>query len=151
MKSNTVIWWLISAFFLAMAVVYLGWHLVIHWDALSAGEITFTKAVEWTGFIPLLFGVFMAGMVAFFLGRWHGSQKGVELAADRLDADIDDDDPELGEFSPWSWWPLALGAAAALGALALAVGIFILPFAVALLVVSLVGWVYEYYRGNFAR
>jgi hypothetical protein len=36
-------------------------------------------------------------------------------------------------------------------ALSLAVGIFLLPFAVALLAVSIVGWVYEYYRGNFAR
>lgn len=151
MKSSVVIWWTLAGFFLLCTVVYLGWNLFEHGDAAAAGEIPWVRAVEWTGLIPLLFSTLMSAMIAFFIQKWHASQKGVELAADRLDADIDDDDPEMGEFSPWSWWPLALGGAAALGALALAVGIFLLPFAAGLLIVSLVGWTYEYYRGNFAR
>lgn len=151
MKSNTVIWWVISAFFLIVAGLYLGWNLIEHAASVRAGERTWTEAVEWVGFIALLFSTFMSALIAFFLGRWHASQKGVELAADRLDADIDDEDPEMGEFSPWSWWPIALAGAAALGALSLAVGVFLFPFAIGLLVVSLVGWTYEYYRGNFAR
>ena len=60
--------------------------------------------------------------------------------------------PEQGHFSPWSWWPVVLAAAAAL----------VVPrsrhrrrgsrsSASPLLLVAIVGWVYEYYRGYFAR
>jgi len=151
MRSSVFIWWMLSAFFLLTSVVYLGWNIVEHGDAAAAGEIPWVRVVEWTGLLPLVFTTIMSAMIAFFIQKWHASQKGVELAADRLDADIDDEDPEMGEFSPWSWWPLALAGAAALGALALAVGTFLVPFAAGLLLVSLVGWTYEYYRGNFAR
>ena len=44
---------------------------------------------------------------------------------DRLDASIDDGDPELGHFSPWSWWPLILAISATLGFLGFAVGVWI--------------------------
>ncbi|MGO1411522.1 MULTISPECIES: aa3-type cytochrome oxidase subunit IV [unclassified Microbacterium] len=151
MKSNVVIWWILAVFFLICTVVYAGWGILSHLDAVQAGERTWNEAVEWPGAIALLFSTFMSAMIAFFIQKWHASQKGLELAADRLDADIDDDDPEMGEFSPWSWWPLVLSGAVALGALGLAVGTFLIPLAAGLLVVALVGWTYEYYRGNFAR
>jgi hypothetical protein len=35
--------------------------------------------------------------------------------------------------------------------ISLATAHFLIPVAAGLLVVGLVGWVYEYYRGNFAR
>ena len=44
-----------------------------------------------------------------------------------------------------------LAGGAALGFLGLAVGFWITFIGVAVVVVALVGWVYEYYRGNFAR
>jgi hypothetical protein len=79
------------------------------------------------------------------------SAQGAELPEDRLDANIDDGDAELGFFSPWSWWPIMLAASAALAFLGLAIGFWIAFIAVPLFVISIVGWVYEYYRGNFAR
>ena len=122
------------------------------WDIIANPRgLPWYQAVDWTGGTALLFSFFMSAMIAFYVQLVHRGQKGVELPEDRLDADIDDADAELGEFSPWSWWPIMLAGAAALGALSLAVGIFLLPFAVGLLAVSLIGWVYEYYRGNFAR
>ncbi len=139
MKSQIGIWWLLTVFFLVCAVVYTGWNV------LSLGH------VEWIGTIVLLFSVFMSGMIGFFSARMLKAQKGVDLPEDRLDANIDDGDPELGEFSPWSWWPLVLAAAPAVGMISLATAHFLLPVAAGLLVVGLVGWVYEYYRGNFAR
>jgi len=146
MRSNVVIWWLLAGFFAVAFGVYAIWDIIDNPKGLP-----WYQAVDWTGGTALLFSVFMSAMIAFYVQLVHRGQKGVELPEDRLDADIDDADPEMGEFSPWSWWPIMLAGAAALGALSLAVGIFLLPFAVGLLVVSLFGWVYEYYRGNFAR
>jgi hypothetical protein len=90
-------------------------------------------------------------LIAFYLGRIHRSQGGLELPEDRLDANIDDGDAEQGHFSPWSWWPVTLAAAAALVLLGLAIGVWISFIGAAILIVSVVGWVYEYYRGYFAH
>ena len=92
----------------------------------------------------------LSGFIAFYVGRVRAAQGG-ELPEDRLDANIDDGDAELGFFSPWSWWPIVLAGAAALTFLGLAVGTWISFIGVPLGVIALVGWVYEYYRGNFAR
>ncbi len=46
---------------------------------------------------------------------------------------------------------MALSAAAALVMLGLAVGFWICFIGVAFALVCIVGWVYEYYRGYFAR
>ena len=51
----------------------------------------------------------LSAFIAFYLGRVHREQ-GAELPEDRLDANIDDGDAELGFFSPWSWWPIMLAA-----------------------------------------
>ncbi len=57
----------------------------------------------------------------------------------------------MGFFSPYSWWPLLLACAAALGFLGIAVGLWIGAIGLALFIVAITGWVYEYYRGYFAR
>ena len=44
-----------------------------------------------------------------------------------------------------------LAGAVSLAFLGLAAGIWIMFYAVPLALLGLVGWVYEYYRGNFAR
>ena len=141
MKTNIVIWWVIAGFFLISAAAYTVWSLLD----------PFHGSVEWIGTIALLFTSFMAGLIGFFVTVVHRGQKGVELPEDRLDVGIDDADPEIGHFAPWSWWPLVLAAAPAVGVLALATAHFLIPLALALLAIGLVGWVYEYYRGNFAR
>ncbi|WP_223172775.1 cytochrome c oxidase subunit 4 [Microbacterium sp. NIBRBAC000506063] len=111
---------------------------------------TFTLSTEWVGTVSLFFTAMMGAFVGFFLGKSHKSQGG-ELPEDILTADVDDGDPELGEFSPWSWWPIVLAAAASVFIVGLAVGHFLLPVGLALFVIAIVGWVYEYYRGYFAR
>ena len=58
---------------------------------------------------------------------------------------------ELGTFAPMSWWPLPLGFAAALAFMALAVGWWLLFIAVGVGALSLVGWVFEFYRGEHAH
>ncbi|MFH8252367.1 cytochrome c oxidase subunit 4 [Microbacterium sp. B2969] len=145
MRTNTGLWWLLSAFFLLMAVVYSIWNVVAHTDIPE-----WYHRIEWVGSVALLFTAFMSALIAFYMSRVHRAQRG-ELPEDMLTADIDDGDPELGEFSPWSWWPIVLAAAAAFGILGLAVGVWLFPIGLAIFVVAIVGWVYEYYRGHFAR
>ena len=144
MKTNVNLWWILAGFFFVCFALYTGWSIIAH------PALPWYNAIEWVGTIALLFTVFMAAMIAFYVGRVHRAQGG-ELPEDTLTADIDDGDPEMGEFSPWSWWPLVLAFSAALGILGLAVGTFLLPIGVAVFVVAIVGWVYEYYRGYFAR
>jgi len=57
----------------------------------------------------------------------------------------------MGFFSPWSWWPVMLAASLSLMFLGMAVGFWVTFIGVGLVAISLVGWVYEYYRGNFAH
>lgn len=44
-----------------------------------------------------------------------------------------------------------LAFAAAIGMIGLAVGTWLMPIGIGVFVVAIVGWVYEYYRGYFAR
>jgi divalent metal cation (Fe/Co/Zn/Cd) transporter len=144
MRTNTGLWWLLGAFFLLVAIVYTGWNILAH-------PLTeWYNAIEWVGSIALLFTAFMAALIAFYIGRVHRAQGG-ELPEDTLTADIDDGDPEMGEFSPWSWWPIVLAFSAALAMIGLAVGTWLMPIGFAVFVIAIVGWVYEYYRGYFAR
>lgn len=144
MRSNTVLWWIISVFFLLLSALYTGWNILEHQDR------PLVTAIEWVGTTTLLFVAFMGGMIAFYLHRVHAAQGG-ELPEDVLTSDIDDGDPELGEFSPWSWWPMILAGSAALFMIGLAVGHFLLPVGIAAFIIAIIGWVYEYYRGHFAR
>ena len=73
------------------------------------------------------------------------------LPESRQDAEIDDGDPEIGYFSPWSWWPITLAFGAALVFLGLAVGIWVSFIGAPIAFLAIVGWYYEHYRGNFAR
>ena len=144
MRDNVILWWVLTAFFALVGVVYTGWHILV------TPSDNFAMRIEWVGTVALFFAAFMAAMIAFYLDRTHKAQRG-ELPEDILTADIDDGDPELGEFSPWSWWPIVLAGSAAVFVVGLAVGHFLLPIGLAIFVVAIVGWVYEYYRGNFAR
>ena len=145
MRSNVVLWWILSGFFVIVAALYTGWNIIEHYP-----ERPLVASVEWVGTIALLFVAAMGAMVGLYLQRTYKAQGG-ELPEDVLTADIDDGDPELGEFSPWSWWPLLLAGSASIFMIGLAVGHFLLPIGLAIFVVAIVGWVYEYYRGNFAR
>ena len=141
MKVSAVVFWIIAVFFLVVAAMYTIWS----WFYYPHHEI------EPVGTVALLLTGVLGAFIAFFLTRTRATQNGVELPEDRLDANVDDGDPELGHFSPWSWWPFMLGLSTAIVALGIAVGWWIVPIGLGLTVVSLVGWVFEYYRGYFAR
>ncbi|QIM16483.1 cytochrome c oxidase subunit 4 [Leucobacter insecticola] len=140
MKSNIVIFWILTAYFVVISTVYTLWNIALH------------DRIEWAGSITILLSAGLTGFIASYLALTKKKQGGV-LVEDIETADIDDGDPELGEFSPWSWWPLFLGFAIAVVVLGLCIGFnFWLSFlGLPLVIVAVVGWIYEYYRGNFAR
>jgi hypothetical protein len=138
MKTNIVVLLVLAFYFFAVATMYTVWSLI---DG---------QSVEWAGTLAIGLSGVLAVFIAFFLQIQFKNQGG-ELPEDRLDADIDDGDPELGFYSPWSWWPIILAAGAAIALLGFAVGIWIAFYAVPLVLIALVGWTYEYYRGYFAR
>lgn len=138
MKTNINLFWVLAAFFTLLASVYVVW------------EIIAVGRVEWVGAVAIGLCAVLSLFIGFYLRLVYRNQGG-DLAEDRLDADIDDGDAEQGHFSPWSWWPVALAGAAALAFLGLSISFWIVAYAVPLVLVALVGWVYEYYRGNFGR
>jgi hypothetical protein len=143
-RSNVGLWYLLSGFFLLIGIVYIAWNII------AQPEPNWYNRIEWVGAVALVFSALMAALVAWYLQRVHHSQGG-ELPEDILTADVDDGDPELGEFSPWSWWPIVLAFSAALAFVGLAVGTWLVPIGFGIFLVAIVGWVYEYYRGYFAR
>ena len=119
-------------FFLIVAVAY-GW-----WSGW-----------EPVGVVALLLTGGLVGMIGLYLG----------LVARRIDPRPEDDPfgqieqgaGEQGVFSPGSWWPLACGASAAVVFLGLAVGWWLVGVGVVLGMLALVGWVFEFSRGQHAH
>ena len=140
MRANSNLFWILGGFFWLSDVAYIIWSLL-------GSE---HHEVEWVGAVGMgLAGVF-SFFLAFYLGRTHAAQGG-ETPSDLVNANIDDGDPEMGNFSPWSWWPMTLAFALALVFLGFAVGIWISFIGAPIVIVAIIGWYYEYYRDNFAR
>jgi hypothetical protein len=138
MKTNIVVLWVMALYFFVLTAVYTVWAIID------------TGVVEWIGTIAIGLSGILATFIAFYLQVQLRNQGGV-LPEDRLDADIDDGDPELGFYSPWSWWPMMLAAGAAIAMLGMSVGIWVAFYAIPVVLIALVGWTFEYYRGYFAR
>ena len=131
MKIEGFLFALGSAFYLAIAGIY--WYF-------SRDQIG-TTALALTGALAFL--------VAFYV--LYTSKRVYPRPEDRMNAEVDEADPEYGFFSPHSWWPLAIGASASIIGVGLIFAVWIIVFGVFLLVLSLVGWMFEYYRGESAH
>lgn len=140
MKTNTHMFWILAAFFYVSSGLYTVWGLVD----------PFHGYVEWVGTLALALCGVLFSLIAFYLGRHHHAQGG-ELPEDIPTSNIDDGDTEVGFYSPWSWWPMMVAVGAALVFLGIAIGFWIAFIGAAFAFVSIVGWVYEYYRGYFGR
>jgi hypothetical protein len=137
-KTNIILLYVLAAYFLLLTTVYTVW-AQIYWSD-----------TEWVGTLAIGLSAILCIFIAFYLQIQQKNQGGV-LPEDRLDAEIDDGDPELGYFSPWSWWPVFLAGGAALAMVGLSVGVWVALYALPLVLVGLTGWTYEYYRGYFGR
>ena len=90
----------------------------------------------------------LAFLVAFYV--LYTAKRVYPRPEDRLDGEIDEADPEYGFFSPHSWWPFMIGLATFVVVLGLIFAVWVIAVGVTLLLISLVGWLFEYSRGDFA-
>ncbi len=132
MRISGVIFAILTVFFLVVTPVY--------W--LLSGDPTGTTA------LALTFGLsFMLAFYVLFVTKRLG---GVP-PEDDPDGEIYQAAGEYGFFSPKSWSPLLVAGASAVVTLGLVFGLWLAIIGVALLVLAIVAWVYEYYRGEFAH
>ncbi|MCH9840158.1 MAG: cytochrome c oxidase subunit 4 [Candidatus Nanopelagicales bacterium] len=116
---------------------------------------SFLAAIYWyfsrdeVGTIALALTGGMAFLISFY--AYYTSKRVYPRPEDRLDAEIDEADPEYGFFSPHSWWPLVIALATVLVVLGLIFAVWLIVLAVATLLFGLVGMLFEYYRGEFAH
>lgn len=104
---------------------------------------------ELVGFLAIMLVGCMTAMVGVYLYK-HSAVIG-ERPEDRTDGEIAEKAGIYGSFTPWSWWPLALGLAAATGFLGLAVGWWILFIGAGFAIVAVIGWTFELSRGDWAH
>jgi hypothetical protein len=107
-------------------------------------------AGDWTGTSALTMTTLLTLMVSLYLGV-HAARMDPR-PEDRKDGEIADGAGELGFFPPYSWWPLwcamALGTVVFATAMA-AWWLFIIGGVIGM--VTLSGWIFEYYRGEHAH
>lgn len=132
MRIEAAIFNLPAVFFFIVAGVY-GW--------ISGGEPVGTACMLLSGVLATMIGVYF-----WRLSRRHG------MRPEDLDEGVmDESTSEVGTYAPWSWWPLMVAASAAMLFLSLAIGWWLMVPAVMLGVIALVGWVFEFSRGQHAH
>ncbi|MGI8695180.1 MAG: cytochrome c oxidase subunit 4 [Mycobacteriales bacterium] len=129
MKTETIIFTLVSVFCFVVAIVYGVW------------------SHEPVGTVGLVLSGGFCGIIASYFGF---IVRRIDLRPeDRSDADISEGAGELGFFSPHSYWPFGMGLAAMVMAIGTAFWQGWLMFIGAVAVVSAVGGlVFEYYIGQ---
>jgi cytochrome c oxidase subunit IV len=102
-----------------------------------------------TGTTALVMTFFLSLLVAFYL-----SITGRRMDArpeDRKEAEIADGAGELGFFPPYSWWPLWCALTLSVIVLGLVFGWWLFIVGTGIGIITLSGWVFEYYRGDHAH
>jgi uncharacterized membrane protein HdeD (DUF308 family) len=95
----------------------------------------------------------LTGAMAFLISFYalYTSKRVYPRPEDRLDAEIDEADPEYGFYSPHSWWPLAVAISVVIVVMGLIFAVWLIVLGVAALILGMVGMLFEYYRGEFAH
>ncbi|MGV8978728.1 MAG: cytochrome c oxidase subunit 4 [Cellulomonas sp.] len=132
MKIEARFFLFLAPFFLIETAIYGLW---------SRGEMI--------GTLALLVVALLVSMIGGYLA----------LLSRRIDARPEDDPyaeieqgaGDQGVFSPWSWWPLAIALAAAIFFAGLAIGWWLVYIGAAFGVIALIGWVFEFSRGQHAH
>lgn len=100
-----------------------------------------------TGTTALVVTFLLCALIGYYLV--HTGRRLGDRPEDRKDGEIEDAAGEYGFFSPHSVWPLAVGTSVALAVVAVIIGPWLLLIAVALVGMTVAGFVFEYYRGVY--
>ena len=135
MKAETWLFVVCTVFFVLVAPAY--WFIT--------GDPTGTSALVMTALLTML--------VSLYLGvhARNMASAGTVRPEDNKDAEIADGAGELGFFPPYSWWPLWCGLTLATIVLGVVIGWWLVIIGSVLGMVALIGFVFEYYRGEHAH
>jgi hypothetical protein len=128
----------IEGFLFAGGAAFYGVIAVVYWFITE--EIVGATALALTGGLAFLIGFYV-----LFTSRRVGTRP-----EDDPLGNIEDADPDYGFFSPHSWWPIAVAAAAMVVCLGLVFAVWIVILGITLLILTLIGLIFEYYLGPFA-
>jgi hypothetical protein len=127
MKVEGLLFAMISAFLLAITVVY--------W--LLSRDPTGTTALGLSGGLAFIVGYYL-----LFTSRRIEARP-----EDRPDAEISEGAGEVGFFAPHSWWPVAAGFSFSVVGMGLIFGTFMLIIGIGMIAVAVVGFTFEFYLG----
>jgi hypothetical protein len=114
-----------------------------------AAVIYWVFAEEPVGTVALAFTAGLAFLIGFYL-LFTGTRIDPR-PEDRKDADIVEGAGELGFYSPHSWWPLPVAFFSAVAFVGIAIGWWLFIIGAIGGGLSVIGMVFEYYRGEPAH
>ncbi len=97
--------------------------------------------------------IFLTSLLVFMIGGylWATARRIDPRPEDDPLGNVEDLPGDQGGFAPWSWWPLVLGLSTAVTFLGLAAGWWLVGIGSVLGLIGLVGWVFEFSRGQHAH
>jgi len=131
MKIGGLIFGGIAAFFVIMSPIY--------WFA----------SYDPTGTAALILTALLCLLITFYLAVT--AKRLPPQPQDDKEGEISDAAGEYGFFSPHSWWPLATAFTFGLVILSIVVGFWLMVIGGVLGSIALIGFVFQYYRGEHAH
>ncbi len=128
-----------EGFLFVGCAVFFGAADIVYWY--------FSKDPTGTTALALSVGLaFLTGFYLLFTGR-----RLPQRPEDNSEGEVSDGAGELGFFSPRSWWPLYVGLAVATAAMGVAIGWWLFLIGMLFTFLTVIGFVFEYYRGLYAH
>ena len=132
MRVTGLLFGVLTVFFGLVAAVY--W--VLAHEPAGAAALVFTAGLA-----------FLASYYFLFTAR-----RVEPLPEDDEEGNIEDGAGQYGFFSPYSWWPMVVAGTAAVIGLGLVFFVWwLIALGVVATILGTVGWLFEYYRGDFVR
>jgi hypothetical protein len=134
MRSESRIFNGVAVFLWLMALIYGIWS-------------RFESSTEWVGVVALILSGLLCAMCG---GYFSFIARRIELRPeDRLDGEISDGAGEIGFFSPGSYWPITLAAAASIAGLGVVFwAVWLMLVGGVAVILSVGGLLFEYYTGS---
>ena len=98
-----------------------------------------------TGTTCLALSIGLAFMIGYYL--LFTARRMEARPEDRPDAEISEGSGEVGFFPPHSWWPIAMAAGFTVTCIGLIIGPFLVLIGALILVITVLGFQFEYYVG----